>query len=358
MSNHAYFMQRALSLAERGCFTAHPNPNVGCVIVKNGLIVGEGWHQMPGTPHAEIHALQQAGTLAEGADVYVNLEPCSHFGRTAPCADALIKAKIKRLVISLTDPNPLVNGVGMARLQAAGIEVIEGVEAERAAELNRFFLKAMSTKKPYVIAKWAMTLDGQLNLADPSKRWISCENARHHAHQQRAQVDAILVGAQTLRVDKPQLTARVTATDSIGIKQPRRVVLSSNGEIEPQLLEQISGDIWVVTATPQASLPQFQHVHYLHFPLNAAQIDLFSLMDWLFKEECYSLLVEGGSHTLNHFFKADLVDEFHIYQRVRHSGLLNQVSVPFFSEQENWLLKDVEKIDQTIFMRGIKNAEN
>ncbi|NNM58291.1 MAG: bifunctional diaminohydroxyphosphoribosylaminopyrimidine deaminase/5-amino-6-(5-phosphoribosylamino)uracil reductase RibD [Legionellales bacterium] len=362
MSNHAYFMQRALSLAERGCFTAHPNPNVGCVIVKNGLVVGEGWHEKPGTPHAEIHALQQAGSLAEGADLYVNLEPCNHFGRTPPCVDALIKAKIKRLIIPFIDPNPRVNGQGIARLKAAGIEIIDGVETERAAELNRFFLNAMIKQRPYIIAKWAMTLDGGLSLANPAERWITCENARYHAHQQRAQIDAILVGAHTLRMDKPQLTARLTLDGYI--KQPRRIILSSKGQFESELLEQIVGDIWVVTAAPTADLPQFPHIHYLHFPLatDITQIDLYQLMNWLFEEECYSLLVEGGGHTLTHFFKTDLIDEVHIYQRVKHSGLLNQPSVPFFSEQENWLLKDVQKIDQTIFIkaipRGIKNAND
>ncbi|MFN7097352.1 MAG: bifunctional diaminohydroxyphosphoribosylaminopyrimidine deaminase/5-amino-6-(5-phosphoribosylamino)uracil reductase RibD, partial [Gammaproteobacteria bacterium] len=208
MNDHAYFMQRALSLAAHGRFTAHPNPMVGCVIVNNGQVVGEGYHVQPGTPHAEVHALQQAGSLAAGADIYINLEPCSHFGRTPPCIDALIAANVKRVIIPFTDPNPRVNGQGIARLQEVGIEVIHGIETEKAIALNRFFLHAMNTGKAYVIAKWAMTLDGQLTLANPTQRWITEVEARDHTHQQRAQVGAILIGANTLRLDKPQLTAR------------------------------------------------------------------------------------------------------------------------------------------------------
>ncbi|MBX9705145.1 MAG: bifunctional diaminohydroxyphosphoribosylaminopyrimidine deaminase/5-amino-6-(5-phosphoribosylamino)uracil reductase RibD, partial [Gammaproteobacteria bacterium] len=339
MSNHAYFMERALSLAAHGSFTAHPNPMVGSVIVNQGTIVGEGWHRTPGTPHAEIHALNQAGALAKGADVYVNLEPCSHTGRTLPCVDALIKAQVGRVIIPFTDPNPRVNGQGIERLKAAGIEVIIGVERDKAAELNRFFLKAMATSHAYVIAKWAMTLDGQLTQSRPHERWITGETARYHAHQQRAKVGAILIGANTLRLDKPQLTARLAKAQII--KQPRRIILSRTGDILPDL-HHITGDIWVVTAQTTKSFHAQANVHHVPLPLASddAQIDLLQLLSWLVAEECYSLLVEGGNQTHAAFFNAELVDELHIYQALIHSGHKEQVAVPFFKDQRNWRVNE------------------
>lgn len=357
MFDHAYFMERALSLAARGSFTAHPNPMVGCVIVNQNAIVGEGWHRMPGTPHAEIHALNQAGDAAKGADVYVNLEPCSHTGRTPPCVDALIKAQVARVIIPFADPNPRINGQGIARLQAAGIEVIIGIKQDKARELNRFFLKAMATNQAYVIAKWAMTLDGQLTQSNPSVRWITGEAARHHAHQQRAQVSAILIGANTLRLDKPQLTARFTKNETI--KQPRRIILSTTGDILPNL-QHMTGNIWVVTAQTTQSFHTQPNVHHVPLPMESepSRIDLSRLLTWLTAEDCHSLLVEGGNQTHAAFFNAGLVDELHIYQALKHSGHDERASVPFFKDQQNWQVIEIQQLKHDVFIRGTKNAKN
>lgn len=358
MNDHAYFMQRALSLAAHGRFTAHPNPMVGCVIVNNGIIVGEGWHVQPGTPHAEVHALQQAGSLAAGADIYINLEPCSHTGRTPPCVDALIAARVKRVIIPFTDPNPRVNGGGIARLQKVGIEVITGIEAEQAARLNRFFLHAMATRKAYVIAKWAMTLDGHLTLANPNQRWITGENARDHTHQQRAQVGAILIGANTLRLDKPQLTARPQNIAPTLIKHPRRIILSSNGDLDNALLSQLSGDTWVVSAKANKALANLPRVNQLIIPNaeNPEQVDLSQLLTWLVEQECHSLLVEGGNQTLAAFLQANLIDELQIYQALIHSGWKDKSSLSFFVDQSQWSVQDMQHFGQDIFIRATKHV--
>jgi diaminohydroxyphosphoribosylaminopyrimidine deaminase/5-amino-6-(5-phosphoribosylamino)uracil reductase len=368
MNDHAYFMQRALSLAAHGRFTAHPNPMVGCVIVNDGNIVGEGWHVRPGTPHAEVYALHQAGSLAAGADVYINLEPCSHFGRTPPCVDALIAAKVKRVIIPFTDPNPRVNGNGINQLQQAGIEVITGVEAKKAAALNRMFLHAMATRRAYVIAKWAMTLDGQLTLANPHQRWITSEDARNHTHLQRAQVGAILIGANTLRLDKPQLTARPPNIDPATIKHPRRIILSSHGNIDSSLLSKLPGETWVVSAKENSfsPYPSFAReegnvtgkIHQLIMPheKNPNRIDLQQLLTWLFEQECNSVLVEGGAHTLTAFFQEDLVDETHIYQALMHSGWVDKPALPFFVNQQNWTVHESQHFEQDIFIRATKHV--
>lgn len=357
MSDHAYFMQRALSLATRGCLSAHPNPMVGCVIVKKNHIVGEGWHIRPGTPHAEIHALQQAGAAAAGADVYVNLEPCNHTGRTPPCVDALIAAKVKRVIIPFADPNPLVNGQGLLRLKQAGIEIISDIETEKARELNRFFLKAMSTKQAYVIAKWAMTLDGQLTRAD-QQRWITGAAARDHVHQQRAQVGAILIGANTLRVDKPQLTARPANIAPEFIQQPKRIILSSNADIASEFLQSLTGETWIISATPKSTPSEFSHIHYQVLPdaSHPGKIDLSRLLTWLVEQNCHSVIVEGGHHTHTAFFNDGLVDELHIYQALMHSGYQHKSSIPFFYDQSGWAVDETKNLSPDLFIRATKHV--
>lgn len=352
MSIHTHFMLRALLLAERGLYTAHPNPMVGCVIVKDGTIVGEGWHIKPGTPHAECHALQQAGTQATGADVYITLEPCSHFGRTPPCVSALIAAKVKRVIIPFTDPNPKVNGQGLDQLRQAGIEIIIGIEAEKAAALNRFFLTAMQKQRPYVIAKWAMTLDGQLTLADPQQRWISNEAARQHTHHYRARVGAIAVGANTLRLDQPLLTARPQDVAPEIIQHPLRLILSREGKVDIHYLRQLPGATRVVTAQASSN----ENPEYLPFPAkHHNDIDLSQLLTWLVQQEKYSLLVEGGKQILAAFFAEDLVDEIHIYQSMQHSQLTDP-ALPFLNKQKNWTVVETQHFGSDIFIRAIKDV--
>jgi diaminohydroxyphosphoribosylaminopyrimidine deaminase/5-amino-6-(5-phosphoribosylamino)uracil reductase len=226
--DHA-FMARAIALTERGRNTATPNPSVGCVIVKDGKVVGEGWHEKAGEAHAEVRALAAAGANAQGATIYVSLEPCAHQGRTPPCADALIEAKVARVVAALEDPNPLVHGSGATRLRDAGIRVEFGLMASAAEEAHRGFLSRMRRGKPWMRMKIAASLDGRTALANGESRWITGEPARRDVHALRAAACAILTGIGTVQRDDPDLTVRyVSAT-----RQPRRVLIDNRLEVLP-----------------------------------------------------------------------------------------------------------------------------
>src|SRR5450631_2292423 len=216
-------MTRALALAERGMFTTTPNPRVGCVIARDGRILGEGWHERAGEAHAEVIALRAAGAAAAGATAYVTLEPCSHFGRTPPCADALIEARIGRVVFTHADPNPKVGGAGALRLRQAGIEVESGLLAREAEELNVGYLSRMRRRRPWVRIKLAMSLDGRTALANGMSRWITSEPARRDVQQWRARSSAVLTGIGTVLADDPRLDVRVGAVR----RQPLRVILDS-----------------------------------------------------------------------------------------------------------------------------------
>ena len=220
-------MQRALTLAVRGLETTDPNPRVGCVIAQRGRIIGEGWHERAGEPHAEVAALRAAGSQAAGAAVYVTLEPCSHHGRTPPCVEALIAARVARVVIATDDPNPLVDGKGAAALRAAGIAVESGLLAQEATELNAGFFKRMRSGRPLVRVKLAMSLDGRTALANGESRWITGEAARADVHHWRARSSAILTGVGTVLADDPRLDVRLPGEAGGPRRQPLRVVLDT-----------------------------------------------------------------------------------------------------------------------------------
>lgn len=217
------YMRRALEIARYAVGRTSPNPLVGAVVVRGGRIVGEGWHKRAGTPHAEVHALRQAGAEAAGATIYVTLEPCAHHGRTPPCAEALIEAGIRRVVVAVRDPNPLVAGKGIARLRAAGIEVVEDVLAQAARSLNEAFFKWIRTRTPFVSLKVAMTLDGKTATSTGESKWITNEASRRYVHELRDRCDAVLTGIGTVLADDPALTARLPD----GARNPLRVVVDS-----------------------------------------------------------------------------------------------------------------------------------
>jgi len=227
------FMARAITLAANGMCTTHPNPRVGCVIVKNGVVVGEGWHERAGEPHAEVMALQNAGSQAQGATVYVTLEPCSHVGRTSPCADALVTARVANVMVGSVDPNPLVAGQGIEKLKAAGIEVKQGVLQSEAEQLNPGFMKRMRNQLPYVRCKVALSMDGRTALASGESQWITSEEARSDVHYYRARSSAILTGIGTVLADDPSLNVRMVDRSFPGMKvftdadQPVRVIVDS-----------------------------------------------------------------------------------------------------------------------------------
>ncbi len=304
------YMQRALTLAKKGVGKTAPNPVVGCVIVKNGAIIGEGWHKRAGGHHAEIHALEMAGKAAKGADVYVTLEPCSHTGKTPPCCDALIRAGVKRVVAGMSDPNPQVNGGGLRALQLAGIETLCGVLEEKCRAINRPFLKFITTGLPYVTYKCAMTLDGKIACFTGHSRWISCAASRKIAHRMRAENTAIMVGVDTIIADNPQLTVRHTAGPS-----PLRIIVDSRLRT-PESVAVLSGEMGGKTIIATTETNPKVHARYLKTGARLlvceatnGSVDLRDLWRKLAELGIHSVLLEGGSRLAGGALKQGLIDE-------------------------------------------------
>src|SRR5689334_21391981 len=264
-SDPSHFMLRALELARRGQGFVEPNPMVGCVIVQGEEIVGEGWHQQFGGPHAEVHALTAAGDRAKGATMYVSLEPCCHHGKTPPCCDAVIAAGLKRVVVAMRDPFPQVAGGGLKRLATAGIDVELGLAEAEAQSLNAPYLKLLSTGRPWIIAKWAMTLDGKIATRSGYSKWISGDASRRVAHQLRGRVDAIMVGRKTAQLDDPLLTARFDDGKSATSSPARvatRIVLDSMAGLPSfsQLVRTASQYPTLIAAGPEAPEKELRRI--------------------------------------------------------------------------------------------------
>lgn len=315
------YMARALELARRGRFTTTPNPNVGCVIVRDGQIVGEGWHQRAGEPHAEVHALRMAGDRARGATAYVTLEPCSHHGRTPPCCDALIAAGVKRVVAAMQDPNPQVAGRGLHRLHQAGIEVSHGLMMQEAEALNRGFLKRMRTGFPWIQLKLGASLDGHTAMASGESQWITSSAARRDVQRLRAQSSAILSSSATVLADNPSLTVRWSELDSESqrlvdeaeLRQPVRVIVDSQNRVTPhhKLIEQ-SGETWLMRQqVDDRHWPET--VTQIPVPLRDSQLDLVALMMVLGQRQINSVWVEAGATLAGALIQAGLVDELIVY---------------------------------------------
>jgi diaminohydroxyphosphoribosylaminopyrimidine deaminase/5-amino-6-(5-phosphoribosylamino)uracil reductase len=306
------WMARALQLARRGLDTTSPNPRVGCVLVKDGAIVGEGWHERAGEPHAEIHALRAAGDAAQGATAYVTLEPCSHHGRTPPCADALIAAGVARVVAAISDPNPRVSGQGLEKLRAAGIEVECGLMEAEARELNIGFFKRMVRCTPWVRSKIAASLDGRTALANGASQWITGEDARRDVQRWRARSCAILTGIGTVLADDPQLSVREPANS----RQPLRVVVDSRLRIPPtaRILQQ--GRVLIYTATHDAekiaALEQ-AGAQVIEEPLADGSVNLYAVIGDLAARGCNEVLVEAGATLNGALLRGGFVHELVIY---------------------------------------------
>lgn len=317
-NNHSHYMSLALQLAAQGRFTVAPNPMVGCVIVKDDRIVGQGYHHKAGEPHAEINALRVAAGQADGATAYISLEPCCHFGKTPPCTTALIKAGIKKIHIATIDPNPKMAGNSIEILRDAGIAVEVGLCEQAARELNQIFFHYMKHKRPYVIAKWAMSLDGQTCTHPADDKQISCVESQIHTHTMRREVDAILIGANTLRNDNPRLTARDIPTDIEYDNQPIRVILCGQESLAADLHifnEMLPGKTILVTTQNDFTVScSANHVDILVIPENQqGKISLLSLLNKLGGLEITSLLVEGGMTVHQQFFEENLVNQIHVY---------------------------------------------
>lgn len=307
--------ERVLELAERGRYTSSPNPRVGAVVLApGGEVVGEGWHERAGGPHAEVVALAQAGSRARGATVVLNLEPCAHHGRTPPCADALVSAGVARVVFSTLDPDPRTAGKGRERLRSAGIATETGPFADRAERLNEAFLVSVRERRPFVHLKWAATLDGKIATAGGESRWITGREARDDGMRLREECDAILVGAGTVLADDPALTRRAGLNRSV--LPHRRIVVDGRLRVSAErtvFSQTARGEAWLATAVPadDPRLVPFREsgVRVLSLPGAApGRVDLGALLAELAREEVRSLLVEGGGETAWGFLEARLAD--------------------------------------------------
>lgn len=315
--SHQQYMARAIELAKRGLYTTDPNPRVGCVIVKDGQVIGEGFHRKAGEGHAEVNALAMAGDKAKGATAYVTLEPCSHFGRTPPCSDGLIKAGIRHVVCAMKDPNPQVSGQGFAKLVEAGIDVTLGVLEDQARALNPGFIKRMESGMPFVRLKMAASLDGRTAMQSGESQWITGPAARQDVQRLRARSSAIVTGIESIKQDDSSLTVRAEElglekdwADEIAQRQPLRVVLDSKGQIskDAKILQQ-----------PGTTLVAVRHGVQLHgletLPLNHDEqgLDLTALLKELALRQCNEVLVETGATLAGEFVRQGLVDEMVLY---------------------------------------------
>ncbi len=313
MEKHNFYMSQALDLARLGWGRTNPNPLVGAVIVKNQRIIGEGYHKVLGGPHAEIEALNSLSEDSCGSTVYVNLEPCSHFGRTPPCADALIKARVGKVVIGMTDPNPLVSGTGILLLKKAGIKILKGVMEKESQKLNEIFIKYITKKKPFVMIKSAMTLDGKIATRTGDSKWITNEESRLFVHNLRNRFSAIMVGINTILQDDPALTTRLP--DNKG-RDPVRIVIDSDARIplnakvitsslnSPMILA-VSG----VLSKEKLKQLKDKNVKIVNAAGKDGNVDLGKLTEELYNMQIDSVLIEGGG-TLNYSaLKAGIVDK-------------------------------------------------
>ncbi|WP_095159375.1 bifunctional diaminohydroxyphosphoribosylaminopyrimidine deaminase/5-amino-6-(5-phosphoribosylamino)uracil reductase RibD [Pseudomonas sp. Irchel 3E13] len=316
----AHYMARALELARKGLYSTHPNPRVGCVIVRDGEVVGEGWHVRAGEPHAEVHALRQAGELARGACAYVTLEPCSHHGRTPPCAEALVKAGVARVVAAMQDPNPQVAGNGLKRLADAGIEVASGVLEAEARALNPGFLKRMEHGLPYVRVKLAMSLDGRTAMASGESQWITGPAARSAVQRLRARSSVVLSSASSVLADNARMTVRGAElgldTDTAALalsRPPLRVLIDGRLRLPLDAPFYQAGPALVVTAAEDDPRYAANGQELLRLPGADGQVDLRQLLVELAGRGVNEVLVEAGPGLAGAFAQLGLVDEYQLF---------------------------------------------
>ena len=305
-------MSRALQLAQRGLYTTAPNPRVGCVVVRDGQTVGEGWHERAGEPHAEVMALRAAGEAARNATVYVSLEPCSHHGRTPPCADALVCAGVARVVAAMQDPNPKVAGGGLKRLRAAGIETLDGLLEAEAREINVGFVSRMQRGRPWLRVKTAASLDGRTALGNGASQWITGPHARRDGHRWRARSCAVMTGIGTLLADNPRLTVRDVETS----RQPARIVVDRNLQLPPTARILEGGNVVVFAALEDRErirLLAEAGAEVVVLSDAAGKVDLARMLEELGRREMNEILVESGSRLNGALLRASLVDELVVY---------------------------------------------
>lgn len=368
MDIHEYYMSKTFELAKRGWGRTNPNPLVGAVIVKNKEIIAEGYHEVLGCAHAEVAALKNAKKSVVGGTLYVNLEPCSHYGRTPPCAKAIIESGIKKVVIAMVDPNPKVSGSGIQMIKEAGIDVIVGVLEEEAKKLNEIFIKYISKKKPFVIMKTAMTLDGKIASCCGDSKWISGESSRQYVHVLRDRVSAIMVGVNTVLKDNPVLTTRLQSKDC---KDPVRIIIDSKGiaPIESNVFN-ISTDSGAILATTsqlkynKERLLIDKGVCIIKVASNGGHVDLARLMDELFKLKLDSILLEGGGTLNAAALAAGIVDKVMMFVTPKIIGGKESIT-PVEGAGRQFMkdavqLKDirVSRFDEDVLIEGYVKSEN
>lgn len=357
------FMQRAISLAKRGHFTTSPNPRVGCVIVRNEEVVGEGFHQKAGQGHAEVHALKQAGIKAKGATAYVTLEPCSHYGLTPPCAEALIKAQVAHVIAAMVDPNPKVSGRGLELLNAAGITTQFGLLEQDARALNPGFIQLMTTKLPYVRCKLAASLDGKTAMASGESQWITSAEARTDVQRLRAQSCAVICGADSVIFDDAKMTVRwhdlgelKNSYAEVDVRQPVRIIIDGKNRLTPDLaIFQSESKILLIRHTIENdhTWPHFVEQVQIDKAENSEYINLTLLLRYLAKQGLNDVLIESGSQLTGAFVSQNLVNELILYQApklIGHDGkgLVNMPTVLQLDEAKNLEIQDMRMIGKDI----------
>jgi diaminohydroxyphosphoribosylaminopyrimidine deaminase/5-amino-6-(5-phosphoribosylamino)uracil reductase len=357
-----HFMQMALDLAVKGEGFTSPNPMVGAVVVKNGKVVGSGFHETVGGPHAEVNAIGAAGRQAAGATLYVTLEPCNHTGRTPPCTEKILSAGISRVVVAMPDPNQHVAGGGSEYLKQHGLKVATGVCEQQARQQNEAFIKYITTAKPFVIAKCAATLDGRIATRTGDSKWVTGEAARRHVHRLRHAVDAIMVGINTVDKDDPSLTTRLEDRQA---KDPIRIILDTHLSIEPhaRVLQQDSAVDTILVAGQgvkqnKKTVLEKAGARVIEAPLKNSRIDLAALMQQLGAMEICSLLVEGGSRVLASAFQAGIIDKIQFFYAPKVLG--GDDGIPICSGpgpelmNQSFQIKDinVQRFDDDILIEG------
>ncbi|HAG51385.1 MAG: riboflavin biosynthesis protein RibD [Deltaproteobacteria bacterium GWC2_42_51] len=361
------FMQAAIALAKKGIGKTSPNPAVGAVIVKNDRIIGKGYHKKAGLAHAEINAMRQAGVRARGADMYVTLEPCNRFGRTPPCADAIIKAGIKSVYVGMKDPNPLIRGAGIRHLRNAGINVEDEILIKESADINRPYIKYITTKKPFVTLKLASTIDGRIATQAAESKWITGKEARKFAHKMRSNADAVMVGIGTILKDDPELTVRL-----IKGKNPIKIVVDNRLRIpiNAKVLNPKKGDVIIATTKGRGQKSEARSqrnkkiktlkakgAEVLMLPSKMGEVDLIALMKELGKKEITSLIVEGGSRLAASAIKEGIVDKVAVFYAPK---ILGKEGLPMIGELAIKRLKDAiglselkcRKVGEDILVEG------
>jgi len=348
----AFYMAQAVSLAKKGRYTTDPNPRVGCVLVRDDAVIGQGWHVKAGQGHAEVEALKNLPD-AKGATAYVTLEPCSHQGRTPPCCDALIKAGVSRVVAAMQDPNPKVSGSGLEKLKEAGIEVVCGVLQEDALALNRGFIKRMTNNRPFVRSKLAMSLDGRTAMASGESKWITSNEARADVHRLRAESSAILTGINTVLADDPALDARIDED----VLQPVRVVLDThlNMPVIAQMAKLPGRSLILTCAQDQQKQGALQQAGFevYQLPDKNGRLDLHAVMDFLGQQQINELLVEAGAVLNGALLAEGLVDEYVIYMAPcilgdQGRGLFNLPGLQRMADKKQLKLRDARQVGQDL----------